>query len=277
MSKSETLTTGSSEKDIAEAVKWAIVNGPRIHVAIVAIMNEVGAVGKAGTSSSQQGGYKYRKVDDVYAALQLVMSKHGVHTTTEVLDERTEERQTKSGGHMIYRILKIRFTFWALDGSSVVCVTMGEGQDSGDKASNKAMAVAHKYALCQVFCIPTDEPKDPEHDPSQELRPKGSTDKGQQTAAPSGQDKSEAKKKLTPREVAAVIERSFADLGKASGTIIDRTMIEKIAGAPLDKLSQQQRDMLRALASDLTQKKVTIDQVFGQTKPAAQDLNEQFG
>jgi len=34
--------------------------------------------------------------------------------------------------------------------------------DSGDKAANKAMAVAHKYALLQAFCIPTEDVKDPE-------------------------------------------------------------------------------------------------------------------
>jgi hypothetical protein len=42
--------------------------------------------------------------------------------------------------------------------------------DSGDKASNKAQAVAHKYALLQVFCIPTDDLKDPEYD-NHELKP----------------------------------------------------------------------------------------------------------
>lgn len=34
--------------------------------------------------------------------------------------------------------------------------------DSGDKASNKAMAIAYKYALFQVFCIPTEEMTDPD-------------------------------------------------------------------------------------------------------------------
>ena len=32
--------------------------------------------------------------------------------------------------------------------------------DSGDKATNKAMAAAFKYALFQTFCIPTEEMKD---------------------------------------------------------------------------------------------------------------------
>ena len=40
--------------------------------------------------------------------------------------------------------------------------------DSGDKATNKAMSIAYKYACFQVFCIPTEEMKDPDaetHEP----------------------------------------------------------------------------------------------------------------
>jgi len=36
--------------------------------------------------------------------------------------------------------------------------------DSGDKASNKAMAVAFKYACFQVFCIPTEDMPDPDNE-----------------------------------------------------------------------------------------------------------------
>jgi hypothetical protein len=45
---------------------------------------------------------------------------------------------------------------------------IGEAMDSGDKSSNKAMSVAHKYAFLQVFAIPTEEQKDPDgetHEP----------------------------------------------------------------------------------------------------------------
>ena len=132
---------------------------PKIHTAMIAIMNEVGAVGKDGTARD----YKYRKIDDVYAALQLLLAKYKVYTTSEILAESTEERQTKSGANLIFRKATIRYTFWsAEDGSCVQSTVLGEGMDSGDKASNKAMAVAHKYALCQAFCIPTQYQKDPE-------------------------------------------------------------------------------------------------------------------
>jgi hypothetical protein len=81
----------------------------------------------------------------------------------EVLAERSEERHTKSGGTLIYRVLTIRFHFAAPDGSRVSVTVIGEGMDSGDKAANKAMAVALKYALSQTLLLPYNE-VDPDAD-----------------------------------------------------------------------------------------------------------------
>ncbi len=60
--------------------------------------------------------------------------------------------------------MDVQFTFYAPDGSSVEVVTVGEAMDAGDKSSNKAMSAALKYALLQVFCIPTEEPIDTENE-----------------------------------------------------------------------------------------------------------------
>lgn len=56
----------------------------------------------------------------------------------------------------------MKFTAYAEDGSSVSSVTIGEAMDSGDKSMNKAMSTAYKYALMQIFCIPTADDKDTE-------------------------------------------------------------------------------------------------------------------
>lgn len=137
--------------------------GKRIYPSIIAVMRDVGAIGKDRRNDVQR--YSFRGIDDVYNELHEHLAKHGVFTVPRVISERSEERQTKSGGASIYRILTIAFTFFAEDGSSIEAVMVGEGMDSGDKASNKAMAVAHKYALMQVFAIPTEETKDPELPP----------------------------------------------------------------------------------------------------------------
>ena len=35
-------------------------------------------------------------------------------------------------------------------------MVFGEAMDSGDKATNKALSAAYKYAALQVFCVPVD-------------------------------------------------------------------------------------------------------------------------
>lgn len=126
------------------------------------IMAEVGHVAKSRKNAQQ--GYSFRGIDDVYAAVQLVLAKHGVFVVPSVIDDVWGERQSKSGGTMMHLRSKISHTFFAEDGSSVTAVTLGEAMDSGDKCSNKAMSAAMKYALLEVLCIPTDEAKDPEED-----------------------------------------------------------------------------------------------------------------
>ncbi len=124
------------------------------------VMADIGAIGK--DSRNQQQGFNYRSIDAVYNALNPLLAKHGIFMAPEVLDKTREERTNKNGTVLAFTCLRMRYTFYAPDGSSVSCVVEGEGMDSGDKSSNKAMAVAHKYALLQTFCIPTEEQKDPD-------------------------------------------------------------------------------------------------------------------
>lgn len=131
-----------------------------IYQAIIGVMADIGAIGKEKKNAQQ--GFKYRGIDDVMNALQPVMVQHGLFVVPEIIDQRREERQTNRGGNLIYSVCTVRYTFYAKDGSSVQCVVIGEGMDSGDKATNKAMSIAFKYACFQVFCIPTEEMKDPD-------------------------------------------------------------------------------------------------------------------
>jgi hypothetical protein len=48
----------------------------------------------------------------------------------------------------------------AEDGSRHTVITYGEAMDSGDKATNKAMSAAYKYACMQAFSIPTEGDND---------------------------------------------------------------------------------------------------------------------
>jgi hypothetical protein len=138
---------------------------PMICRKLVAIMADMEALGK--DRKNVQQGYNFRGIDDVYNMVQPIMAKHGVFMRSSILDERSEDRPSKSGGTLIYRILRMRYGFIAEDGSEVNTDVIGEGMDSGDKATNKAMSVAQKYAILQMFMIPTEDPKDPENDSPQ--------------------------------------------------------------------------------------------------------------
>jgi hypothetical protein len=131
-----------------------------IYKAIADAMEDVGAIGKDKRNDQQR--FNFRGIDDVYNKLHRVMAKHRIFTAPEVIQTQSQERQTKSGGTLIYRILTITYHFYTVDGSSVAVTVIGEGMDSGDKASNKAMSIAHKYALFQLFMIPTQEVVDPD-------------------------------------------------------------------------------------------------------------------
>lgn len=140
-----------------------------IYERIAAIMEEMPAIGKEKKNKDQ--GFMYRGIDDVMNVLQPLLSKHKVFIVPEVLEQTREERATKSGGRLLYSLLKIKYTFFADDGTSVSAVVIGEGMDSSDKASNKAMAVGMKYALFQVFCIPTEEMADPDSETPPDSEP----------------------------------------------------------------------------------------------------------
>lgn len=140
-----------------------------IYGRIASVMGEIGAIAKSRNNVAQN--FKFRGIDDVYNALHPLLAKYKVFSVPEILEERREERPTKNGGISTHVIMKIKYTFFTDDGSSFAAVVIGEGADHGDKASNKAMAIAHKYALLQVFAIPTEEMKDPDEDTT-EFAPK---------------------------------------------------------------------------------------------------------
>lgn len=122
---------------------------------LCAITAEIGSIGK--NKKNQQQGYSFRGIDDLMNTLHPLFAKYGVVVVPEVLESTREERVTAKGAALISAILRVRYHFTAMDGSEVCATVIGEGMDSGDKASNKALAVAYKYACFQVFCIPTEE------------------------------------------------------------------------------------------------------------------------
>ena len=183
---------------------------PAIYKAIIGVMAEINAIGK--DRKNQQQGFAYRGIDDVMNELHAALTKNKVFVVPEVLNEERSTGKTRSGGDLFYTRLKIRFTFYTDDGSSVSAVVIGEAMDSGDKASNKALSIGLKYAMLQVFCIPTEDEKDPD---AQSPQPQAGTMKPAKPApkkaafdfTPKGGETTPAEKK----ELGEIFKATFPD------------------------------------------------------------------
>lgn len=132
-----------------------------IYKAMAEITKKIGAISK--NKRCQHGAsFSYRGIDDVYNALNPLLGEYDVFVLPLAAERTSEQRQTRNGANMEIVTVRMTYRFCHADGSSVECITIGEAMDSGDKATNKAMAVAHKYAILQAFCIPTEDMEDPD-------------------------------------------------------------------------------------------------------------------
>lgn len=132
-----------------------------IYESLNKIMHELPAIPKAHKVEYGRTKYNFRGIDDIYSALQPFLIKHKVISVPEVLSSTHKQVDIKDGVAN-QAILTVRYRFYAEDGTFVDSCVVGEALDSSDKASNKAMSAAHKYALLQIFSIPTEEAKDTE-------------------------------------------------------------------------------------------------------------------
>ena len=129
----------------------------QVYQAIAAVAAKMSSVGIGKDRRNQQQGYNFRGIDDVYNALGPVMAGAGLVILPRVLSREVVERQTAKGGALFYVTVEVEFDFVAAaDGSKHTVKTFGEAMDSADKATNKAMSAAYKYAALQAFCIPTE-------------------------------------------------------------------------------------------------------------------------
>ncbi|MEN4571759.1 ERF family protein [Pantoea agglomerans] len=129
-----------------------------VYKAISAVAREMAEQGISKDRENRQQGFSFRGIDQVYNALAPMLAKHGLVILPRITERTVTERTTKSGGVLFYVVVKAEFDFVATeDGSKHTVTTYGEAMDSGDKATNKAMSIAYKYAAFQAFCIPTEQ------------------------------------------------------------------------------------------------------------------------
>lgn len=130
----------------------------KVYKAISAVAKDMSEQGISKDRRNAQQGFNFRGIDQVYNALAPALVRHGLLILPRITERSVTERVTQKGGVLFYVVVKAEFDFVSTeDGSIHTVVTYGEAMDSGDKATNKAMSIAYKYAAFQAFCIPTEE------------------------------------------------------------------------------------------------------------------------
>jgi hypothetical protein len=126
----------------------------KVYQAINKVQADISKEGIGKDRKNEQQGYKFRGIDDVYNALAPMLARHGLCILPRVTSREVVERTNAKGTALFYVTVGAEFDFvCAEDGSKHTVVT-------GDKATNKAMSAAYKYACMQAFSIPTEGDND---------------------------------------------------------------------------------------------------------------------
>jgi hypothetical protein len=147
------------------------------------VLQDVEGVVKRGQTQFGER-YKYAKIDDVMAAVRPSMAAHGVDldfTIDAGLSSRTEFGPTKNGVMQFITTLWVDFALVNADEPTdfLVAKMVGEGIDTGDKGTGKALSYAYKNYLLKTFLLPSGDEGDLEafapaetHEPAASSQPK---------------------------------------------------------------------------------------------------------
>lgn len=120
-------------------------------------LSKMGGITKDRDAPQAAGGYRFRGIDEMYNVLCGLTAEHGLTMFPRVIGEPKIEFQKNAKGNMqthVFLVIEVKYVS-AEDGSSDTGVYLGEAIDTGDKAANKAMSAAFKYAHIMPFQIPT--------------------------------------------------------------------------------------------------------------------------
>jgi len=172
----------------------------------------------------------------------------------DVLETEKEYKGNITRSNQLFMRIETRYFFVNIDKpeESLQVMSYGDGIDSGDKASGKAMTYADKYALMKAYKIETGD--DPDKEASPELKSvKSMEDKRNSVAISDGQLATLEKWATTPErkanmlaELTAITKRNIVDfneltLKEASGFI----------GAVIEKSKKKKEELKKDLKETL--------------------------
>ena len=144
-----------------------------IYQKMSAITQEISTVAKNLMVGEGKNQYKAVGEADVLAAVKPVEAKHGVYSypySREIVESGEMVSTTKYGERKsLYLRLKTVYRFVNMEKPDeyIDITTYGDGVDSQDKATGKAMTYSDKYALLKAYKIQTGD--DPDQNASETL------------------------------------------------------------------------------------------------------------
>jgi hypothetical protein len=177
---------------------------PKIHAAIMAIMNDIDAIEKTRENTGQH--FMFRGVAETLAKCHPLFIKHNVYIRPLKVAyhsmDANPDKDGKARGTHVFQTIVYRATS-AEDGSFIDGEASGEAIDYQDKSSGKVMSISFKCYIFQLFCIP--EAKN-ENDPD-EYSPNGTDEEIKKRAAAEAAEAKaeEARKEKALKSLAALL------------------------------------------------------------------------
>ena len=131
----------------------------KINEALVAIMEDVGAVDKGGNNKVQ--GWKFRGIEQVINGVSPALRRHGVVIVPVGSEVEYVERTNQKGNSVIDSRVRVTYRWFGPEGDFIDSVVVAEARDLSDKATAKAMSVAFRTSLVQTLALPTED-EDPD-------------------------------------------------------------------------------------------------------------------
>ncbi|MBF6330838.1 ERF family protein [Nocardia transvalensis] len=182
-----------------------------VYQTVAEVMREVGAVRKDQKNLAQK--FSFRGVDQVVNACAGPMRNHGLIVAP--IGTNLDVREITSGGgkRQAWVTGTVQYGVYGPEGDRMADpIEAGtEATDFADKATAKAMSVAYRIALLQLFNLPTDDP-----DPDSEYVERSATKKEPQPGSPAAKAREiDAKKKAAakakPNDTQVIRDNIFAE------------------------------------------------------------------
>lgn len=208
----------------------------KVNEAVVAVMEEVRAVGKDGYNKVQ--GFRFRGVDQVVNAVSPALKANGVVVFPVESHVDYTERVNTKGTTMVDARAKVTYRWVGPEGDHFDVQVCSEARDAADKATAKALSVAFRICLLQTLSLPTDDPDPDSEYPEVHSAPQG---------ASQGAAKSDPDVLTVLRSAIQADAKAFNVPDEAMGDLVKRAGVKTRVSLCTDQVALQKlSDLIRA-------------------------------